>query len=296
MTPDEIVGAMVDGGDVPTVDAASRADVAQRLFLHGLLVEHHANAKPAVAMARSAASADGQPPESARGLRRAGRWPRRLASSMAAAIMVGVFAFVFLQGDALPTAEATVSRAAETLAQPVDRHFVSHVFVGAEREPGRVGPLDWYVRADRWALHIAHPLGNSWLVGNGERMWWVGPGGRVWPVLPAIVNRIQREIDPTVLGGNLQDVLRELKTGYELTMLGREDVKGRRALRIRAVRKDASRSISNVEAWVEEATGLVLRAEVRFEPPNWAMRTHVLEFVDAEKREDAWYTPETHRR
>jgi hypothetical protein len=259
---DELVSAIVDDGAEPAIPAEEREAVAQRLFLHGLLLAAH---RPAPAMRR---------------------WKLPAASAAAAVLVMGLV--LYLARDTMPAADATVERARKALEG--DQHYVSQVYL--DDEPQFPRPFHWYIRADRWALSTERPMGTHWFGGDAETVWWVSPRGAHLELPKSRLPELPAELDPTLLHGNLYDALSEMRT-FTLSTVAREG--GR--IHVRGVRRDPTdRGPKQVDLWCDEATGRAMKAELLFEPPNRPPRKHVLEYVDSDRRPDDFYRPSGHRR
>ncbi len=236
---------------------AEGPELAQHLFIHGLL-----RATKQASIDALVASAINR----TRPRRRTALW-----SATAAALLIAV-TILYLTGDHLPSAEAAVATAEKALDR--DHHYAGTMYVNG----AVVRTANWWIRADRWIVNVS-PV---WIGGDGGRIWMKGPLGRVI--------ELQRDsdlpdLDPTLLQANLRDALAELRTSFDLQMIGREKA----GLHVRGTRRGTGRGARTIDVWIDEKAGRTARAELDFEH-----RRHVLEFRDAEPHPDSFYLPAAH--
>ena len=265
MNADETVSALLDDAAAAEVDPAARAEVAQRLFLHGMLRATYDRA------------------DIGRRVRPRRRGWLRGALSAAAVVLVAALG-LFLLGEGATSAEAVVARAQESLERG-DVHF-----------RGTLGemPVELYVRKDRWTLSLQRPLGLFWIGGGPDRMWLATPVGRWFEINQA--RPLPGDLDPTLLQANLYDALRQMRT-FDLGKAERETLGGRRVVRVRGSRPGVRPgALQQVELWADEPTGRIVRVELRIQPPGGNQRRLTLDFADADPRPADFYEPATRRR
>lgn len=261
---------------VAQVPAEARGWVAEQRFVHGLLRSLH-GMDAASNEARVRAVMDAVRSEPAVRLRAV---PRFVAA--AAAVLLAVAGWWFLQGDRMPSAEAAVARAASVLGEEVDRRFLLRIERRAEpAEPGAARPPG--IGGDAFRLPTAFEMttrpGRRFLVTfdavfgpitcgcDGTTVWLRSEGGFV---PPRDVPLAEADALLARLGGPLElgyldilGIVQRLPEGFELASTGR--VGGGSLVRVEATRMPESmqKSIQGVVLHCDEDSGMVTWIEVQ---------------------------------
>lgn len=273
---DEISSAILDEGGHPEIDPTLRAAVAQRLFIHGLLLEYHGRASLDSLVSN------------AFGRRRSRRKTWMGWGSLAAGILFGFLAFALLTGDSVPSAEASVDRLIRTLELPGDLHYAGHLYTGDGADSTLRQELDFYLRRSKWAVTVQRPLGLFRVVGEGQKVWIVTPFHRVLEI-PRTGAFLPQDLDPALLAGNLLETLHEIRAGFTFSPVMRETLRDKPVLHIRGMRPEQTPGLRQADLWMEQESGRCIRAELRSEPKGLPARRLVLEHVDSDPRGDALF-------
>lgn len=254
------------------VPPGSQPWLARQRFVHGLLrAMHTADASARESRIQNLlASIDAERATVGRGERR--HW---LLVAAAALLLASLGLFLVLP-ERLPTAEATVQRAVESLARDVDLRYTL-VLTGADasgdqkmrHEFALVTRSGMRFLVDGRLSFGALQLGEFRMGCDGEEFWVLAGNGTLRRASPiAEHERLVQGFGDVVDVGYLDvhDLVRRLPEDFELKMVGRErGADGRRLLRIEATReRDGRRGAVLGDAWLlcDEETGMVTHLQV----------------------------------
>ncbi|MEO6595981.1 MAG: hypothetical protein ABIP94_14615 [Planctomycetota bacterium] len=287
----ELDDTLADGPSPAAVPEEAKQWLGEQRFVHGLLRAMH-TADAAAREGRIEAML-------ARIDHEAKVQPRRrwflVAAAASLLASLGVWAAL---PERLPTAEASVERAASQLSRDVDRRFrMEMVFRDAQgsvvirnefslvTRPGKRFRVEGKVALGAMQLG---PLGEYRVGSDGEELWILSASGFFRRAVPLA----ESELMLRGVGGGLElgyvdvhGLVRRLPDEADLRLVGREtDASGRSLLHIEAMRRPMARGVDQrtTSLWCDEVTGMVECLEVEVDMEGGAMRWLRFEYLGEE--------------